>query len=75
MIHFRKPYSRWKEGVVSDAIVSYGKTPWAYGNEYDEVRKILFIDLWLIMLKFTWIKKAPPTRPEKMYGQIGRKGL
>lgn len=71
MIHFRKPYSRLKEGILIDSIVAYGSHPYSYGDDFDKHQKRLYIDLWLITLDIRWLRKAPPTRAEKIYGKIG----
>jgi hypothetical protein len=62
---FMKPYAKLEEGIISDAIITYGQRPYSRvanpnkGYDYvDEWQKILIMDLWLIKLRVTWFKKG-----------------
>ena len=57
MIAFRKPFSKPVQGVVINSIVAYWKKPYSYGDNYDEFVHRLYIDLWLAVLQFEWIRK------------------
>lgn len=57
MIIFRKLYARFEEGVNHNAIIVYGNTPWFHSEKYDERKHLLYIDLWIFILRFEWTTK------------------
>lgn len=68
---FRKPFSHPKEeGIDPNAIVVYRSRPYTYGDDFDQIKKGLWIDLWLFVVRFEWVKKVPPTRSQKIYGNL-----
>lgn len=68
---FRKPYGRQREkGINPNAIVVFRSKPESYGDDYDEIRKWLYVDLWLFTFTYSWVKKIPPTRSKKIYGNL-----
>ena len=73
MIAFRKLYSEPVEGEMLNSIVAYRSRAFTYGDEYDEVIKTIWIDFWLFVVRFSWVKKKPPTRSQKIYGQMSKK--